>query len=81
MRRTLMLEIIGWYGAVAVLLAYALISFSLVSSTHWLFQVLNLSGAICLAGVAYSKKVYSLVVLNVVWFLIGLFTLVAKLLF
>ena len=56
MRRTLMLEIIGWYGAVAVLLAYALISFSLVSSTHWLFQVLNLSGAICLAGVAYSKK-------------------------
>lgn len=38
-------EIIGWYGMVAILLAYGLVSFGYLSASGLFYQVLNFTGA------------------------------------
>jgi len=38
-------EIIGWYGMVAILAAYFLVSFNFLSSAGVFYQVLNFTGA------------------------------------
>ena len=65
-------EIIGWYGAGAIVLAYALVSNSLVSSTGLVYQLLNLSGAFGIIWISYRRKVYQPVVLNIVWSIIAI---------
>lgn len=68
----LLSEILGWYGAVAILGAYALVSFSLITANGLIYQLLNLTGALGLMAVAYYKKVYQSVLLNIVWSVIGI---------
>lgn len=68
----LLAEIFGWYGAIAILGAYALVSFLVIPSNGLIFQILNLTGALGLMAVAYYKKVYQSVVLNIVWSIIGI---------
>jgi len=55
-------EIIGWYGTVAILSAYAAVSFSLITSSSFLFQFLNLTGSIGIIVISLTKKVYQSVV-------------------
>lgn len=38
-------EIIGWYGMAAILLAYGLVSFNVLSASGIFYQVLNFTGA------------------------------------
>ena len=73
-------EIIGWYGAAAVMLAYALVSYRLVSPTGIAFQLLNISGAIGLIVISYKKKVWQSVSLNVIWAVIGIIALIQTIL-
>ena len=63
----------GWYGVVAILAAYALLSFNIVGSKNLIYQLLNLSGAIGIIIEAASKKDKQPVVLNIVWAIIALF--------
>lgn len=65
-------ELCGWYGMCALIFAYALVSFSIISADGLAFQLLNLSGAIGLMVVAASKGVVQSVLLNIFWMLIGL---------
>ena len=65
-------EIIGWYGAVAIILAYALVSFGFVSAEEWIFQTLNLTGAIGIITISTIKGVKQDVVLNIFWAMIAL---------
>ncbi|MBI4167648.1 MAG: hypothetical protein HY515_01690 [Candidatus Aenigmarchaeota archaeon] len=74
------LGLIGWYGAFAIVLAYSLISFSLVKSDNILYQLLNLTGAISLLAETMSKKDYQPAAINVVWIIISILALV-KILF
>ena len=67
-----MIEAVGWYGAGAIVLAYFLVSFSLISSSGLLYQSLNGTGAIAIIIISYKKRVYQSVVLNVVWGIIAL---------
>jgi hypothetical protein len=60
-------EIIGWYGAVAILLAYALVSFKAISSQSYMYQLLNLTGALGISAVSFAKKAKQPALLNVVW--------------
>ena len=76
----LLAEILGWYGAGAILLAYALVSFSVLDSTSVWWQLLNASGALGIVIVSFSKKTYQPGVLNAIWFLIAIIGL-AKVLF
>ena len=62
----------GWYGVVAILGAYALLSFKIIQSDSLAYQILNLTGAIGIATEAASKKDTQPVVLNIVWATIAL---------
>jgi hypothetical protein len=68
-------EIFGWYGVGAIILAYTLVSFSIIETTNMWYQVLNGTGAICVAVDAYYDKNYQPAVLNIVWTLIALVAL------
>lgn len=74
------LEIFGWYGTVAIVGTFALISFSIIQPDSVLYQVLNLTGAIGIGCITLYKKVYQSATVNVIWALIAAFAL-AKLLF
>lgn len=66
-----MIEIIGWYGTVAIVGAYALSSFNIISSQAALYQFLNVTGAMGIVAVSLRKKVYQPAVLNIIWTIIG----------
>ena len=65
-------NIFGWYGVLAILTAYLLLSLSVIKSDTLSYQLLNLSGAIGLIIEARSKKDTQPVVLNIVWAAIAL---------
>ena len=69
-------ELLGWYGVIAILGAYASLNFGLLSVNNLLYQFLNLSGAIGIVIDALRQKNYQPAVLNVVWFLIALFAVI-----
>jgi len=60
-------EIYGWYGTSAILAAYALVSFSLISSRGYIYQLLNLTGAISLVIFSLKRHVTQPAILNTVW--------------
>lgn len=64
-------EIAGWYGAVTIVGAYALVSFGVVSSEGIVYQLLNLTGAIGILIISLVKRVFQSVALNIVWALIA----------
>jgi len=65
--RGVFVEVLGWYGLVAVVLAYGSVSLSFISPTSYLYQFLNLSGSVGLGLVAFVKRAYQNGVLNIVW--------------
>jgi hypothetical protein len=67
--------IFGWYGAAAILAAYALLSFDILTATGLVYQLLNMTGAMGIALASFSKRDYPPVALNVVWVMIALFAL------
>jgi len=74
--KKLFAEIAGWYGAGAILAAYALVSFEILDSDGLLFQLLNLTGAIGIIVIASYKKVAQSIVLNVVWSIVAIIAIV-----
>ena len=64
-------ETIGWYGTVAIVLAYALVSFGFVPATSIGYQVLNGTGALGIVYISFKKKAYQPGVLNVIWAVIA----------
>lgn len=56
-----------WYGVLAILLAYFLLSFSIIDSNNIWYQILNGTGALGIVLAAYQKKDYQSMVLNVIW--------------
>jgi multidrug transporter EmrE-like cation transporter len=67
-----LIEIFGWYGTAAIILAYALVGFSVVEPTTISYQVLNGTGALGVALVSFYKRTYQPGVLNVVWIIIAI---------
>lgn len=69
-------DALGWYGVIAIISAYALVSFSVLSATSIWYQLLNATGAIGIALISFRRKTYQPGILNVVWALIALFAMV-----
>jgi hypothetical protein len=70
-------EVIGWVGALAVLVAYGLVSTERVTSRSATYQLLNIGGAIGLViNSSWNGAVPSAVV-NLVWIGIGVYALAA----
>jgi hypothetical protein len=70
------IELFGWYGALAILAAYALSSFAVLSPADLSYQLLNLTGAIGIATVSFHKRTYQPGVLNMVWAAIAFIALI-----
>ncbi len=64
-------ELIGWYGTVAIVGAYALLSFGVIDANSLIYQLLNGTGAIGIVYISLKKKAYQPAVLNVVWTIIA----------
>ena len=69
-------ETIGWYGTIAILLAYALVSFGVIDAHSLLYQILNITGAGGIAYVSFLKRAYQPAVLNVVWAIIAVVAII-----
>lgn len=67
---------IGWVGVVAILLAYSLLNFGILSSSNPTYLGLNFIGAIAIAYEAWSKRDQQPMVLNIIWAVIALLALI-----
>ncbi len=61
------IELFGWYGAFALILGYALVSFSVLQSTDIMYQLLNATGALGIVVVSFYKRAYQPGIVNVIW--------------
>lgn len=61
------LEIVGWYGAVALLFAYFALARGWLQQDSRLYHMLNFTGAIGLGVIAFVKTNYQNVVVEIFW--------------
>lgn len=73
-------EIYGWYGAVAMITAYGLVSFDILSATSIWYQFLNITAALGIVTISLYKRTYQPAVLNLVWAAIAAVAIVQLLL-
>lgn len=76
MKKVKVVEIAGWYGVIAILTAYALVSFRIIEPNTLIYQLLNLTGALGIVTVSVSKKDKQPAVLNAIWALVALVAIV-----
>ena len=72
-----LVEIFGWYGAVAILLAFLLVSFKIIPASGYVYQLLNFTGAFGLVIISIAKKVKQSIVLNIFWAIIAIVAIVS----
>ena len=70
----------GWYGVIAILAAYILVSTNIIVAHSFIYQALNLSGSLGIVFEALSKKDIQPVILNGIWAFIALAALIHLLL-
>lgn len=73
-------QIVGWYGAVAIISGFLLISFEIIKPNTVFYQLLNLSGALGLLILGIDRHVRQSVVVNFFWISIASIALVGILL-
>ena len=69
-------DVLGWLGSVAVVVAYSLISLQKLRSDSRIYQWLNLVGSVGLAINTAYFRAYPSTVVNLVWLLIACSALV-----
>lgn len=69
----LLVDIAGWAGMVLLLGAYTLLTLKKLRGDGWVYQLMNLLGGLGLAANAYYNGAIPVAVLNIAWFLIGVF--------
>ena len=68
----LLIDILGWVGSVAVIVAYGLNSYQKIKSDSYLFLTLNLIGGLFLIIYSYYYTAYANTFINVVWVIIAI---------
>jgi hypothetical protein len=68
-------EIVGWAGAILILLAYQLLSSDKLSGQSRLYQWMNIAGAAGIAINAWWHSALPAVALDVAWMIIGVLAL------
>ncbi len=69
---------IGWVGAVALLVPYALVSSKKLEGDSAAFQLLNISGSILLAANTIFYGSYPSTFVNLIWAGIAVFSITAR---
>lgn len=72
-----LIEWLGWYGVIVVVLAYAALSASLLSAQGFWYQFFNFTGSAAVAIQTYYRRDYQPFWLNLVWALIALVALIS----
>jgi hypothetical protein len=75
MSPALLIDVIGWFGAVAILVAYTMVSTRGVKGDSVTYQMLNLWGSIGLVTNTLYYGAYPSTLVNVVWAGIAVYTL------
>jgi hypothetical protein len=68
---SLFIEVIGWAGSISILAAYALLSSGRVRSQSWVYQLMNVAGALGMAINGWAHAALPSVFNNVIWLSIG----------
>jgi len=71
-----LLEIIGWIGSLAILLAYSLNSYQKIRSDSLAFLLLNLTGGLLLMAYTFYKDALANTFLNLVWVIVAVIALI-----
>ncbi|MBI4691914.1 MAG: hypothetical protein HY773_00490 [Candidatus Terrybacteria bacterium] len=69
-------EILGWYGVVAIVAAYIMVTFSFIKPTDLLYLILNGTGAVGIVADAFNDKNYQPVVLNLIWAVVAIVAII-----
>lgn len=78
MEHNLLVDVIGWLGAAALLAAYGLVSAKRLEGNSVRYQVLNLLGGGFLIINSFYYGAYPSVGVNVVWIAIAILTLLGS---
>jgi len=65
-------EVFGWYGSIAILLAYTLATLGTLATDNIIYLLLNITGAAGLAYISFFDKSLQPALLNLVWCSIAL---------
>lgn len=65
----------GWIGMVLILIAYYLVSTRRVTGDSYMYQTLNLLGAIGLVSNTLVQQAWPAMVLNIVWVVIAIYAI------
>jgi hypothetical protein len=71
-------DAIGWVGAAALLIAYALVSFKRLEGDAAAFQLLNISGSLLLAANTIFYRSYPSTFVNLIWAGIAVFSIATR---
>jgi len=71
-------DTIGWAGAVALLIGYALISFKRLEGDSTTFQFLNIGGSVLLAANTIFYGSYPSTFVNLIWAGIAVFSIATR---
>jgi len=69
-------SLIGWLGAILLLVGFALISFGLLPAQSQSYMAINIIGSVCIIINSAYKKDYPPAALNVVWAAIALIAVI-----
>jgi hypothetical protein len=75
MKKKTLIAVLGWYGMLAILIAFTCVSFEILRPTNIVYQLLSLTGALGLVVNSYSKHAYPSEILNLVFALVALISL------
>lgn len=78
MNNHLWFDAIGWVGAAALLVAYAMVSSRKWQGHSSAFQLLNIGGSVLLAANTIFYGAYPSTFVNVIWTAIAIFTIAAN---
>ena len=67
MKSNMWVDAIGWVGAVALLIAYALVSHKRMEADSSTFQLLNIGGSLLLAANTIFYGSYPSTFVNLIW--------------
>lgn len=76
MKNERLVEFLGWYGAVAILVGFFLVTFCYISPQSQIYLFLNLTGAFGICVEAMKKRALPSVFLNGVYFIVAFVAIV-----
>jgi hypothetical protein len=71
-------DVIGWVGAAALLVAYAMVSHKKLEADSATYQLLNISGSILLAANTIFYGSYPSTFVNLIWAGIAVFSIAMR---